>query len=178
MNIYEKIEETSISEDKKLDIYNLHKENQINPSLVEKYGRLWAIARRQKKAADKNMKVVYAEMEKKVRIDPESYGIELATDSKGNFKTPTEPTIKTAVTLSKEYNEAYEKYLDACQEEDLMDIGKDTINDRRSALAEERALFLSGYYADPAIPKEFGDKQLDRDKGKRKRLVKKSKENK
>lgn len=178
MDIYKRIEESTIAEDKKIDIYNLHKENQINPSLIEKYGKLWAVARRKKKAADNNVKVVYAKVEKQVRIDPEKFGIELVLDSKGNSKAPTEPTIKTAVLLSKEYTKAYEEYLDACEQEDLMDVGRDTINDRRSALGEERALFLSGYYSDPAIPKEFNDKQIDKDKSKRKRLIKKSKENK
>ena len=178
MGIYDKIEDTSISEDKKIDIYNLHRENQINPSLVEKYGRMWAAARRRKKAADNNVKVVYAKIEKEVRTSPEECGIELMSDSKGNLKAPTEPAIKTAVLLSKDYQEAYEEYLLSCEQEDLMDVGKDTIDDRRAALGEETKLFLSGYYADPVIPKEFGEKQLGKDKDKRKRLIKKSKENK
>lgn len=169
MSIYKRIEETTIAEDKKIDIYNLHKENQINPSLIEKYGKRWAKARRNKKAADKNMKVVYAKVEKKVRSDPKEYGIE------GKV---TEAAIKTAVSLSKEYEEAYGKYLDACEQEDLMDVGRDTVGDRRAALGEETKLFLAGYYSDPIIPKEFGEKQIDNDKGKRKRLIKKSKEKK
>ena len=169
MGIYDKIEDTSISEDKKIDIYNLHRENQINPSLVEKYGRMWAAARRRKKAADNNVKVVYAKLEKEVRTSPEDHGIE---------GKPTEAAIKTAVLLSKDYQEAYEEYLLSCEQEDLMDVGKDTIDDRRAALGEETKLFLSGYYADPVIPKEFGEKQLGKDKDKRKRLIKKSKENK
>ena len=167
MGIYDKIEETSISEDKKIDIYNLHRENQINPSLVEKYGRMWAAARRRKKAADNNVKVVYARIEKEVRTSPEDHGIE---------GKPTEAAIKTAVLLSKDYQRAYGEYLLSCEQEDLMDVGKDTINDRRAALGEETKLFLSGYYADPVIPKEFGEKQLGKDKDIRKRLIKRSKE--
>jgi len=169
MDAYKKIEETTIAEDKKIDIYNLHRENQINPSLIEKYGKKWAKARRKKKAADKNMKVVYAQKEKEVRSNPEEYDIE------GKV---TEAAIKTAVSLSTEYEKAYKEYLDACEQEDLMDVGRDTVGDRRAALGEETKLFLAGYYSDPIIPKEFGEKQIDKDKGKRKRLIKKSKEKK
>ena len=127
----------SIAEDKKVDIHNLHLEDQKQPSLVEKWGTRWAEARDKERRGKRNLEIVYAEIEKEVRSNPEDYNIEKITEN----------AVRSAVVISKKYNDIYNEHLDSCKEVDLMGVARDTIADKRASIDGEIKLFLNSYYA-------------------------------
>ena len=149
MKNYETIENTSLKEDEKVDIYNLHIEDQLQPSLVDKWGTKLADAKRQKRHLSRKLELKYSELELRIRSDPNEYGWEEAG------KKPTEAFIKSAVVSHEEYDALYNEYLSAEYDVDVFGVAVKTIDDKRASIADEVKLHLSGYYSDPIMPKEF-----------------------
>lgn len=145
---YETIENTSIKEDRKIDIYNLHREAQLYPSLVGKWGERFAEAKDEKRRVDRKLELRKAEIEAEVRKNPQGYGWE-------ESKSPTEKFINSAVILQDEYEEVFEETLQAQKNIDLLSSAVNEMAAKRSSIKYEVELFLAGYYSDLNIPKEF-----------------------
>jgi len=145
---YETIESTSLKDDEKVDIYNLHIENQLHPALVEKWGTRLVNVKDAKRRLSRQLDLKYSEVELEIRSDPKSFGWE-------DDKKPTEAFIKSAVIAHEEYNKVYNDLLKADHDLDVFTIATNVISDKRASIEGEVKLFLNGYYADPKVPKEF-----------------------
>jgi len=150
---YETIESTSLKDDEKVDIYNLHVENQLHPALVEKWGTRLVNAKDAKRRLSRQLDLKYSEVELQIRQDPEGHG----WNESG--KKPTEAFIKSTVIAHDGYNKIYNDLLKAEHDLDVFTIATNVINDKRASIEGEIKLFLSGYYADPKVPKEFKEEE-------------------
>ena len=157
----------SIAEDKLVDIHNLHIEDQKQPALVEKWGRRFADAKKKKRELERKVEVTFSNLVNVIRQDPEEFGLD---------KKPTETSIKNIVLVDKEYSKVYDEYLGAKYEQDIMEVGRDTISDRRATIDGEIKLYLSGYYSQTTRSgEEFQQDELKRNKDKQKRLRRRDK---
>ena len=149
---YETIENTSIKEDLRVDIYNLHIEAQLYPALVEKWGTRLAEAKEEIKQAKDKLDMVYADLDFKIRNDPDEYEV----------KKVTNETVKSAIMRETEHQQANENYLKACKNVDIIQVACNTIDAKKSTIKHEVELYIAGYFSDPKIPKEF--KQQEKEK--------------
>ena len=73
------------------------------PALFMKYARHSAKARRDVDEAKQNLDICKAEMDRKVREDPNKYGLDKVTEG----------AITSAILTTATYKKAYQDYLDA-----------------------------------------------------------------
>lgn len=163
---YETIESTSLKEDERVDIYNLHVENQLHSALVDKWGTKLIKAKDDKRRLNRQLELKYSEIEMRVRSDPDEYGWEEAG------KKPTEAFIKSAVTAHDDYDKLYKEYLQIEHDVDVFTIAVSVINDKRASIEGEIKLFLAGYYSDPKIPKEYKQEERKEQSNDQKRRLK------
>jgi|GEM_PF-2857823 len=150
------IDDTTIAEDKQVDIYQLHLEDQIQPSLVEKWGRKHAESKRRRRELERKVELTFADLINEIRQDPEGYGLD---------KKPTETSIKNVVLAHKTYCEVFDEYLKSKYEADIFDVAAKTIADKRLTIDGEIKLYLSGYYSQTTRSgEELGQDKFNRDK--------------
>ena len=157
-------------EDSKIDIYNLHTELAGQSQIYIEYAEQYADAVAEMMRCQEKVSVVKTEGKKKIdevkaqldidaRQFPGKYGLD--TDKK-----PTEAAISNAIIIHKEFravqeqvaaeiHEAVEAHIEAVRKKELLEGVKVAFSHRKSALEKECELFLSGYYADPKVPKVY-----------------------
>lgn len=137
-------QETEYEKDCKIDLHNLHEDWQSQPEVYDKYGRKWAIAKRDKARLEEKKKTRRAKVARNVRLNPESYGLDKVTES----------AIDEIVRTDPEYILIVEKLIEAQKDEDLFDVAKRAMEHRREALGGEGRLYASSYFSVPNLPKE------------------------
>jgi hypothetical protein len=164
-----KIEENTIAEDKQIDIYNLHIEDQKQPSLVEKWCSRHAEAKKKKRELERQVEIVFAQKALQIRLDPEEFNLD---------KKPTETAIKLLVHIDEDYCKIFDDYLQAKYEVDVMDTAVKTIYDKRLSIDGEIKLYLNNYYSrGSSTDSDFADDGIVKGKEKQKKLMRRSKKN-
>lgn len=139
--------ESEYEKDRRIDLHNLHEEWQRQPDLYNKYGKQWALAKRDRLLLEEKKKTRRAQVAKSVRLNPENYGFDAN-------KKPTEPAIDEIVRTDPEYIKIVEVLIEAQKVEDMFEVAKRAMEHKREALGGEGRLYASNYFSLPNLPKE------------------------
>lgn len=115
------------------------------PNLMLKYGKLVAEARKEYDLAKENLDVVKAELDKKIRSNPEEYDIIKVTES----------AINAAILTHPDYQEASSKLIEAKYNLNLYQTAADAIDAKKAALENLVRLHGQQYFAGPKVPHDL-----------------------
>ena len=135
-------EESNYAEDVAIDPHFLDAEFLNQASLFSKYARLESRAKRDEALAKRHRDVVKAQRELAIRADPEKFGLTKVT----------EPTIKAALALDPEVQEAVRARDDAAYEVNMMIAAVRSFDHRKTALENLVRLHGQEYFSNPNEP--------------------------
>jgi len=125
------------------------------PALFLKYSRHYSDMTRRLDEAKQNLDIAKAEADKRIRKNPEKYGLEKTTDS----------VVANAILIEEGYKDAYDEYLSAKYEVDMARSAVSAFEQRKSALENLVRLFGQQYFSGPNIPyqinREWESKEKD-----------------
>ena len=114
-------------------------------SLFMKYARYSAEARRKVDEEKQALDIIRAGIDKQMRETPEKFGIEKITEG----------AIAAAILTVRQYQTAYQKFLDAKYEADMASSAVQAMNTRKEALENLVRLAGQSYFAGPSIPRDL-----------------------
>jgi len=103
------------------------------------------------KAADA-LDLVYAELDKKIRSDPDKYGLDKVTDN----------SVKNAIIREEEYQDAKAEALNAKYDYEIAKGFVQSMEQKKSALEGLVKLFINSYFAGPSIPRDLSRELLEK----------------
>ena len=133
-------------EDLKIDRYNLEKELVRQPQLFMEWALKAAIASVDREDAKNRVELIRAEIDKKIRSNPEEYGI---SESKS-----TDRAIKLAVENHRRVKKFYKKYLKKLRDEKILNEAKTAFNHRKKMLESLVSLNIQLHFSEPKVPVE------------------------
>lgn len=139
----------------KIDSKNLDREIEEHGQKFMEWVERYASAEKEILAAERNLKIVKAEVENKIRSNPEKYNLEKVTDS----------VVKAKVRVSKKVNIAAERFENAKYDLEVMRGMREEMGANRKKMIEKLVdLWISGVHSDPRVAKEenFNRKKLRR----------------
>lgn len=131
--------------DMEIDPSALDVEWMEQPKLMMSYSRNAAEAKRMADLASERLKVVEAELDRDIRMNPEAFGIS---------KT-TETGIKSTIILQDTYQQAKKELIDAEYEYEMAKQATFAISARKEALENLVRLFALQYFAGPNLPRDL-----------------------
>jgi hypothetical protein len=114
-------------------------------SLTFKYCRHAAEMERVRDQAKENLNITRAEIDQKIRNNPEKYKIEKVTEG----------SISAAILVHEDYKEANQAYIDAIFELNVAKGAVDAFQDRKKALENLVQLHGQSYFAGPKVPRNI-----------------------
>lgn len=123
----------------RIDLYRLEECCINNPVLMREWADKLAEAKRATAMADAQLKLVKAEMGKKIRQRPSAYGV----------VKEVEACFNDALIASKEHQEALMAKITADYEEDILKAMVDSIHERGKQLSNTAALHGQQYWSKP-----------------------------
>jgi len=139
------------SDDIRIDPFNLEGEWLEHPGKVFYYNEQLADARREMDEVKRDLDLVAAKINSKIRHNPTNYGLK---------EKPTKDAVEGALAMEDKYQTAYTEYLDARHEYDVVNAACRAFGDRRSALENLVKLKLSDIHCEPRASVE-DKKELD-----------------
>jgi len=153
--------ELNYEQDSSIDDSALDVEWLRQPELMMKYTQLEAQGQQEYEQAELNYKITRAEMDKKVRDNPDAY----------NLSKTTETAIQAAVRTTPEYKEAKDRMIDAQYDWNMAKAAVRSMYAKKEALENLVRLHGQLYFAGPSVPrdlnKEWAKKQEEKKKNKR-----------
>jgi hypothetical protein len=139
--------------DMRIDESSLDVEWLEQAELAIKYGQIWAEAHKKLLEADEKIKIIKAELIKKVNKNPkDTIGKDKPTDSDKEAYYRTHP----------QHIKAVQEFIDAQYEYDMVGVAKNEVSfTRKSALENLVTLFGQSYFAGPSVPRNI---QIERKK--------------
>jgi hypothetical protein len=131
--------------DMRIDETSLDVEWLNQASLFMKYARYSAEARRKVDEEKQALDIIKAGIDKQMRETPEKFGIEKITEG----------AITAAILTVRQYQTAYQKFLDAKYEADMASSAVQAMNQRKDALENLVRLAGQSYFAGPSIPRDL-----------------------
>jgi len=133
--------------DMRIDDSSLDVEWLEQAELAIKYGKIWADAHKKLLEADEKLKIIKAELIKKVNKEPQkTTGKDKPTDSDKESYYRTHP----------QHIKAKQDYIDAQYECDMAEIAKNEVSfTRKAALENLVTLFGQSYFAGPSVPRNI-----------------------
>lgn len=156
-------EKSEYEQDLEIDKYALDTECMEQPQKFIKWSERLAETTAERDRADQKVEVTKARLEKEMRSNPAYYGLEKATDA----------AVKAAVIAHKDTQQAIEEWIDAKYRMSILFAAKEGMEQKRSMLENLIKLFLSGYWADPKLPKEAKEALANEGTEKQKALLNK-----
>lgn len=135
----------------RLDRNRLHLHLEDQPTLVIQYGVQLAEAEEDHDRAQNEEGVVWADIDKDVRMNPDKYGLAKLT----------EPGINNAITLHAKYQQAREKTIQARKAVNILKRAMEALQQRGHSLEGLIKLHLAGYFSVPKISGEERDELRD-----------------
>jgi hypothetical protein len=117
------------------------------PSLMAKYSRMLAEAQRDRDLAKERLDLIKAEIDLDIRDNPQNYKL---------AKT-TEAAITNCILMEEDYQNAQKEWNEANFQVNVLHGVIKAIENRKSALENLVKLFLSNYFAGPALPHDISD---------------------
>lgn len=141
-----------------IDLHTMDDALRDQPTFMRKASGELAMAEKQAKEAKAAFKLVKADLETKIRDEPEEYGIAKAT----------ERSVEATAILQEEYQEAEQEMIDADYRRDLLDGLVESLREKRTSLSKLSDLWLGQYWgevpvkrkATEAMAEEAVDKRL------------------
>lgn len=147
------MENFNYEQDIKIDPDDLDLEFLAQPTLMLKYTRHLAQMRKEVDEAKQNLDIKQAEVDRKIRENPEAYGIEKVTEN----------SIRSAILTEDEFQEAQKDFLDAKYEMDMAQGAVNAFEQRKSALENLVKLHGMNYFAGPKVPRDLSYEQHKRE---------------
>lgn len=145
------MEEKEYEQDLAIDPMLLDEEWLKQPGLFMKYSVLAAEAQKRRDQAKEKLDVVRAELDHKIRIEPEKYGLDKSTDK----------AVEATIPTQQEYRDASRELVDASFEVNIVQSAVRAFDHRRSALENEVKLWLGSYFSGPKAPRDIpGGKRI------------------
>jgi hypothetical protein len=115
------------------------------PSLVFKYSQWSAKCKLEVDRASEKLNIIKAELDQKVREDPEKYGVSKVTEN----------AISNAIISHSKYQDAKADYLDKKYEAEMAQAAVWALNDKKAALENLVRLNGQNYFAGPSVPRDL-----------------------
>ena len=115
------------------------------PQLFLKYSEAAAEARKELDLAKEKLDVVRAQLDKKIREDPDKFGL----------KKITEAVVSNTIVTQEEFRACFQEMVDAKYQADLLSKVVAAFDQRKSALENLVRLYGQGYFAGPQEPREL-----------------------
>lgn len=126
-----------------IDKYALDRECVIQPKLIMTWSLKVADLKADLERAKYNKDRVYSDVAHDVRFDPGKYGLTKVTEG----------TVEAAILSSIAYSKAIDGMINAKHALDKAQAVLDSIHQRKTSIENLVQLHLSGYYAEPKMPK-------------------------
>ena len=124
------------------------------PRLFMQYARHSAEASRDLDKAKENLDIVKAEIDLKIRSNPEKYGLEKVTET----------AIQNTILTNKQYQETNQAMLDARYEAEMAKGAVRAMEQRKDALENLVRLHGQQYFAGPKVPRDLTWERQERQK--------------
>ena len=124
------------------------------PRKMMQYSKNAAFRRMKLEEAKQALDIAKAEVDNKIRKNPEMFGIEKITEN----------VISATILIANEYQEAYAEYLTAKYESDMASGAVQAFEQRKSALENLVKLHGQQYFAGPKIPRDLNWEREQRQK--------------
>lgn len=141
-----KMKSDNFLKDLDIDKYNLDEELIRHPQLYVEWALKAAEASEDKDQAKKDLELVKAEVESRIRKNPKKFGI---------ADKATETAIRTAVTLHLKTRRYDDIYLKAIHNERVLSKIEKSFSHRKSSLEGLVQLDLRLHFVEPKIPKQY-----------------------
>lgn len=129
----------------------LEKEWIIQPNIYYKYAELLANARKEYEREKSKKEVVIAELDKKIRKNPEQYDIQKITET----------VIERVIIGSEEVKVVTKKLIQLKYQLDMYQAAIDTLEHKKKALENLVQLWIKNYYSEPSNPKGHTREEVD-----------------
>jgi len=126
-----------------IDRFRLEEECVDQPRRFMKWSEDFAEAVFKRDKAKQNLKVVSAQVQQRVRQDPELYGVV------SGVRGVTEGSIQAALDTHHEILEAEDKLIEADKDVQILKAAKESFDDRKRQITNLVHLQLGQYYSDP-----------------------------
>jgi hypothetical protein len=143
--------ELNYEKDIRIDPEALDVEWLNQPHLFLTYARNSANMRKSLDEAKQSLDIAKAEADKKIRTNPEKYGLEKITES----------VVANAILIENGYKAAFQEYLDAKYEADMASAAVQAMEQKKSALENLVRLYGQSYFAGPKVPRNLTE-ELER----------------
>ena len=124
------------------------------PSLMFKYARNAANARKTLDITKENLDVVRAGLDKLIRESPSTYGVDKITEG----------AIQAVILTQDKYKAANKAFLDAKYDVDIAQAAVIAISQRKDALENLVRLHGQQYFAGPKLPRDLHGEREERQK--------------
>jgi len=132
-------------EDVKIDPSQLDVEWLEQSRLMVKYTKLQAVIQRDEDTAKEKLEFVSAELDQKIRKNPEKFGIDKITEN----------VIKNTILLNDEYSQVNTEYIDAKFENNTAKGAVRAVDTKKTALENLVKLHGQQYFAGPRSPRDI-----------------------
>jgi len=117
------------------------------PRLMGDWCERRADARAEADRAKERRDVVYAELDREVRMEPEKFGLEKITES----------AVSNAIKLDARYREAFEEHIEATHAAEVCDAAVRAFDHKKTALETLVRLHGQQYFAGPSVPRDLAE---------------------
>lgn len=124
------------------------------PSLMLKYIKLQTQLQKEEELAKEKFELVKAELDKKIRSNPEKFELAKITDS----------VIQYTILLQNDYTNANTIYIDAKFENNIAKGAVRAMDVRKQSLENLVKLYGQGYFAGPKVPRDLTWEREERQK--------------
>lgn len=124
------------------------------PKLMLQYSKHCADCERKRDEAKEALELIQAELDNKIRQEPEKYNIEKVTEG----------TVKACILQRKAYKDANKAYLDAKYEFNIAKGAVEAFEQRKVALENLVRLHGQSYFAGPSVPRDITWERDERQK--------------
>jgi hypothetical protein len=134
-------------QDVKIDSDSLDIECLEQPTLMLKYTRHLASCEREKDRAKEKLELVRAELDRKIRLNPEKFKIDKLTDK----------VVENTIPMQDDFIDASDAFIEAKYEWNTARGVVDSIEQRKAMLEAMIRLHGQQYFAGPKVPRDLAD---------------------
>lgn len=136
------------SDDMYVDPFALDEEVLIQPTLMKKYTSLLADAKKEVDRVAEKLAVCKAELDKKIRQNPEKYDLDKLTEN----------IIQSTIIVQKKYRKINNELIEAKYEKEMTGGSVASIEHKKSSIELMVKLLGMDYYAGPKIPRVLNER--------------------
>lgn len=129
-------------------------------SLFMKYAKHYAFTQKEVENAKQVLDITKADLDLKIRSNPEKFKIEKVTEG----------AIQSAILISKEFQEANMRCLNAQYEKNMAGNAVQSMTMRKEMLEGMIKLLAQSYFAGPSVPHDLSKLKADREKATESRI--------